>query len=134
MSQAVANAKQFAATTKGIPLRSVIPVPSQPPIKLTRSARKLREEKAAYKEKVKDAKSGKYDKVTGSGGPGTPNEVLYGDVIEPGPTKNVTGPEQEIYDAEVVEPAAITTGPRMITSERIQPTKAIEPSRQWSNG
>ena len=134
MSQAVANAKQFAQSIVTRDLRSVIPVPSQPPRKLVNSAAKLREEKAAYKAKIKAAKSGKYDSVTGTGGPGTPNEVIDGEVMDPGPTKTITGPEQEIIDAELVEPEAITAGPRMITSERIHVPKAIEPSRQWSNG
>lgn len=50
MSQAVANAKQFAGTTKGIDVRSVLPTPSRPPLKLRQSAMDLREQKKLHKE------------------------------------------------------------------------------------
>ena len=50
MSQSVANAKQFASTTKGIDVRSVLPTPSRPPLKLRQSAMDLREKKKLYKE------------------------------------------------------------------------------------
>jgi hypothetical protein len=49
MSQAVANAKQFAGTTKGIDVRSVLPTPSRPPLKLRQSAMDLREQKKLHK-------------------------------------------------------------------------------------
>jgi hypothetical protein len=61
MSQAVANTKQFAATTKGRDVRSVLPTPSQPPVKLRQSATKLREEKKRYKagERILDVEATK---------------------------------------------------------------------------
>jgi hypothetical protein len=59
MSQAVANTKQFASTTKGRDVRAVLPAPSQPPLKLRQSATKLREEKKRYKagERVLDVEA-----------------------------------------------------------------------------
>lgn len=61
MSQAVANSKQFAATTKGVDVRTVLPTPSRPPLKLRQSAIELREEKKRYKagERVLDVKATK---------------------------------------------------------------------------
>ena len=105
------------------------------PSDFRKSAVNLRKEKNAYKQKVKDARSGKYDKVTGSG---KPDEVIDGEVMEWPPIKDnrLPGPEQDIIDAEVIEPErkAIKDAPRMITSERVLSPKAIEPGRQWSNG
>ena len=49
MSQAVANSKQFAATTKGMDIRTVLPTPSRPPLGLRQSATELREKKKLYK-------------------------------------------------------------------------------------
>ena len=49
MSQAVANTKQFAATTKGKDVRSVLPAPSRPPLDLRQSAIDLRKQKKLYK-------------------------------------------------------------------------------------
>lgn len=49
MSQAVANTKQFAATTKGKDVRSVLPTPSRPPLDLRQSAIELRKKKKLYK-------------------------------------------------------------------------------------
>jgi hypothetical protein len=132
MSQAVANVKQFAESIKTKPISGVV---GGMPKDFRQSAVNLRKEKKVYKQKVKDAKSGKYDKVTGSG---TPNEIIDGEVMDYPPIKDnrLPGPEQEIIDAEVIEPErkAIKDSPRMITSERVHAPKAIEPSRQWSNG
>ena len=131
MSQAVANVKQFA---KSITTKPVSGVVGGMPKDFRQSAINLRKEKQAYKQKVKDARSGKYDKVTGSG------ELLEGEVVEWPPIKDnrLPGPEQEIIDAEVIEPErkAIKDSPRMITSERVyNPAPVpIEPGRQWSNG
>jgi len=132
MSQAVANVKQFAQSIKTKPISGVV---GGMPSDFRKSAVKLRKEKNAYKQKVKDARSGKYDKVTGSG---KPDEVIEGEVMEWPPIKDnrIPGPEQDIIDAEVIEPErkAIKDAPRMITSERVLSPKAIEPGRQWSNG
>jgi len=49
MSQSVANAKQFASTTKGKDVRSVLPTPSRPPLDLRQSAIELRKKKKLYK-------------------------------------------------------------------------------------
>jgi len=49
MSQSVANAKQFASTTKGKDVRSVLPTPSRPPLDLRQSASELRKKKKLYK-------------------------------------------------------------------------------------
>jgi hypothetical protein len=61
MSQAVANTKQFAGTTKGIDVRTVMPTPSRPPLKLRQSATELREEKKRYKagERILDVEATK---------------------------------------------------------------------------
>jgi hypothetical protein len=153
MSQAVANAKQFGASTKSnVNIKNLVGNQAarnfgSPKIADKHGAdeknpyvspRTLRAQKQQYKQNIADAKSGKFDKVTGSGGSGPQKEVLYGEVIENSPLgdNRLPGPEQEIIDAEVIEPErpALTDSPRMITSERIQPTKAIEPGRQWSNG
>lgn len=140
MSQAVANVKQFAKSITTKPVSGVI---GGMPADFRKSAVNLRKEKQAYKQKVKDAKSGKYDKVTGSG---KPNEVIDGEVMEWPPIKDnrLPGPEQDIIDAEVIDPTpppglnppprALPPGPRMITSERIHAPVPIEPGRQWSNG
>ena len=132
MSQAVANVKQFAQSIKTKPISGVV---GGMPADFRKSAVNLRKEKNAYKQKVKDARSGKYDKVTGSG---KPDEVIEGEVMEWPPIKDnrLPGPEQDIIDAEVIEPErkAIKDAPRMITSERVLSPKAIEPGRQWSNG
>ena len=50
MSQAVANTKQFAATTKGKDIRTVLPAPSRPPAELNQSAKELRKKKKLYKQ------------------------------------------------------------------------------------
>jgi len=132
MSQAVAYVKQFAQSIKTKPISGVV---GGMPSDFRKSAVNLRKEKKAYKQKVKDARSGKYDKVTGSG---KPDEVIDGEVMEWPPIKDnrLPGPEQDIIDAEVIEPErkAIKDAPRMITSERVLSPKAIEPGRQWSNG
>ena len=49
MSQAVANTKQFAATTKGKDIRTILPAPSRPPVELNQSAKELRKKKKLYK-------------------------------------------------------------------------------------
>jgi hypothetical protein len=61
MSQAVANTKQFAATTKGKDIRGVLPTPNRPPAKLRKSATDLREEKKRYKagERILDVEATK---------------------------------------------------------------------------
>jgi hypothetical protein len=152
MSQAVANAKQFGASTKtnnanlkGLVGNQAAKNFGSPKIADKHgtdeknpyvSPRTLRAQKKQYKQNIADARSGKFDKVTGTGGPGPERDIVYGEVVENPPLgdNRLPGPEPEIIDAEIVEPTAITQGPRMITSERIQPTKAIEPGRQWSNG
>jgi hypothetical protein len=153
MSQAVANAKQFGASTKSnANIKNLVGNQAaknfgSPKIADKHGAdeknpyvspRTLRAQKKQYKQNVEDAKSGKFDSVRGSGGPGPQKEYVDGEVVENPPIKDnrLPGPEQEIIDAEVIEPdrPALTDSPRMITSERIQPTKAIEPGRQWSNG
>jgi hypothetical protein len=153
MSQAVANAKQFGASTKSTAnLKGLVGNKAAKNFVTPKIADKhgsdeknpyvspttLRAQKKQYKQNIEDARSGKFDSVKGSGGPGPQKEVIDGEVVENPPIKNnrISGPEQEIIDAEVIEPErpALTNSPRMITSERVQPTKAIEPGRQWSNG
>jgi len=139
MSQAVANVKQFAQSIKTKPISGVV---GGMPSDFRKSAVNLRKEKKAYKQKVKDARSGKYDTVTGSS-PGA-ERGIYDTVrgegeqdpqwVKVGTAQRIY-PQDDIIDAEIVEePKAITTGPRMITSERVLSPKAIEPGRQWSNG
>ena len=151
MSQAVANAKQFGASTKSTGnIKKLVGNNAAKNFVTPKIADKhgtdeknpyvspttLRAQKKQYKQNIEDAKSGKFDKVTGTGGPGPERDIVYGEVVENPPLRDnrLPGPEPEIIDAEIVEPKSITQGPRMITSERIQPTKAIEPGRQWSNG
>jgi len=153
MSQAVANAKQFGASTKSTGnIKKLVGNTAAKNFVTPKIADKhgtdeknpyvspttLRAQKKQYKQNIEDAKSGKFDKVTGTGGPGPERDIVYGEVVENPPLgdNRLPGPEPEIIDAEIVEPKAITQGPRMITSERVngpQPVP-IEPGRQWSNG
>jgi len=141
MSQAVANVKQFAKSIKTESLSDALGGRNMPssftdPKKADKhgndaknpyvSPTTLRAQKKAHKQKVKDAKSGKFDRVTGS----SPD-------AEKGRYDSVTGygqdpinvkseriyPNDDIVDAEIVETKAIDA-----------PRKAIEPGRQWSNG
>jgi hypothetical protein len=147
MSQAVANAKQFGATTKSTAnLKGLVGNKAAKNFVTPKIADKhgndeknpyvspttLRAQKKQYKKNVEDAKAGKFDKVTGSGtdepGPTripTPTENNDVDIVEnPSPTfVKSERVYEDIIDAEIVEPKAIDA-----------PRRAIEPGRQWSNG
>lgn len=111
MSQEVANVKKFVSGIKSKPL--------------VQPKNKKKKKKA---EPGKGSGRSSEDKVTGYG---KDNDIVDGEVIEPrvaGSIKN----EPEIYDAEIVEPKALTRGQRQITRGQGQITsgpKALEAPR-----
>jgi len=147
MSQAVANAKQFGASTKSTAnLKGLVGNKAAKNFVTPKIADKhgtdeknpyvspttLRAQKKQYKKNIEDAKAGKFDKVTGSGkddggpAPTKNTDTQDVDVVEPTPRfvrSERFYPDSDIIDAEIVEPKAIDA-----------PRKAIEPGRQWSNG
>jgi hypothetical protein len=107
MSQEVTNVKKFVSGIKSKPLQ-------QPKNKKKKKATAKRGGGLGYSSE---------DKVTGDG-------VVDGEIVEPriaGELKN----EPEIYDAEIIEPKALTRGQRQITSGQRQITSG---QRQITSG